>query len=188
MSPGLGGSPQLRMPQGCNQGAIRLWVSLPSSFWLLVEFSYRTEILVFLWAVDFGGYPRVLALGSFHSMLRYARVLSWVQLFATPWTVAHKSPLSMGFFRQEYWGRLPLPPPGDIPDPGIKHLSLNSPALAGGFFTTSATWEDLSWYEVLFTLAGESYSSLLPGSFKIIYPWSVMYSWERLSHILIYML
>ena len=47
----------------------------------------------------------------------------------------------MGFSRQEYWGGLPCPPPGDLPDPGIKPESLMSPALAGGFFTTSATWE-----------------------------------------------
>ena len=39
---------------------------------------------------------------------------------ATPWTVAHQAPLSMGFFRQEYWGGLPRPPPGDLPNPGIK--------------------------------------------------------------------
>ena len=47
----------------------------------------------------------------------------------------------MGFSRQEYWSRLPCPPPGDLPDPGIEPMSLMSPALAGGFFTTSATWE-----------------------------------------------
>ena len=38
----------------------------------------------------------------------------------TPWTVAHQAPLSMGFSRQEYWSGLPSPPPGDLPDPGIK--------------------------------------------------------------------
>ena len=46
-----------------------------------------------------------------------------------------------GFSRQEYWSRLPRPPPGDLPDPGVVPASLMSPALAGGFFTTSATWE-----------------------------------------------
>ena len=46
----------------------------------------------------------------------------------------------MGFSRQEYWSGLPCPPPGDLPDPGIEPASLTSPALAGGFFTTSATW------------------------------------------------
>jgi len=47
----------------------------------------------------------------------------------------------MGLFRQEYWNGLPFPSPGDLPDPGSKPTSLSSPALAGRFFTTSATWE-----------------------------------------------
>ena len=63
---------------------------------------------------------------------------SRVQLFATSWTVARQAPLSMGFSRHEYWSGLPFPSPGDLPDPGIKPASLS---LAGGFFTTSATWE-----------------------------------------------
>ena len=50
----------------------------------------------------------------------------------------------MGFFRQKYWSGLPCPPPGDLPDPGMEHTSLMSPALAGGLFTTSATWEALA--------------------------------------------
>ena len=63
-------------------------------------------------------------------------MLSRVQLFATTWTVAHQAPLSMGFSRQEYWSRLPLPVPGDLPNPGIKPAPLSTPALAGRFFTT----------------------------------------------------
>ena len=47
----------------------------------------------------------------------------------------------MGFSRQEYWSELPFPPPGELPDPGIEPVSLASPALAGRFFTTSATQE-----------------------------------------------
>ena len=66
---------------------------------------------------------------------------SCVQLFVTPWTIARQAPLSMGFSRHEYWNGLPFPSPGDLPDPGIKPASLTSPALAGRFFTTSATWE-----------------------------------------------
>ena len=66
---------------------------------------------------------------------------SCVQLFAVLWTVACQAPLSMEFSRQEYWNRLPFPSPGDLHNPGIKPASLMSPALAGGFFTTSATWE-----------------------------------------------
>ena len=60
-------------------------------------------------------------------------------LFETLWTVSHQAPLSMGFSRQEYWSGLPCPPPGDLPNPGLKPTSLMSPALAGGFFTTRAT-------------------------------------------------
>ena len=49
--------------------------------------------------------------------------LSRVQLFATPWTVTHQAPLSMGFFRQQYWSGLSFPSPGDLPDPGIEPRS-----------------------------------------------------------------
>ena len=66
---------------------------------------------------------------------------SYVRLFATLWAVAHQPPLSMGFPRQEDWSWLPVPPPGDLPDPGIKPASVTLPALAGGFFTICATWE-----------------------------------------------
>ena len=67
---------------------------------------------------------------------------SRVQLCVTLWAVAGQAPPSMGFSRQEYWSRLPCSPTGDLPDPGIKSTSLESLALAGRFFTTSATWED----------------------------------------------
>ena len=64
-----------------------------------------------------------------------------LQLYLTLWdlwTIACQAPLSKGFSRQEYWDGLPCPPPGSLPNSGIKP---RSPALAGGFFTTSATWE-----------------------------------------------
>ena len=51
---------------------------------------------------------------------------SHVQLFVTPWTVAHEAPLSIGFSRQEYWSGLPFPSPGDLPDSGIESASLMS--------------------------------------------------------------
>ena len=51
------------------------------------------------------------------------KLLSCVQLFVTPWTVAYQAPLSIGFPRQEYWSGLPFPSPGDLPDPGIKPTS-----------------------------------------------------------------
>ena len=58
------------------------------------------------------------------------------------WTVALQAPLSMGFLMQEYWSRLPLLSPGDLPNPGIKFASLVSSALAGRFFTI----EGLPWW------------------------------------------
>ena len=72
-------------------------------------------------------------------------MLSWfsrVRLFATLWIVAHWAPLSMGFSWQECWSGLPCPPPGDLPNPGTEPLSLMSAALASGFLTPSATWEE----------------------------------------------
>ena len=54
----------------------------------------------------------------------------------TLWTVAHQVPLSMGFPRQEYWSRLPFPPPGDLPDPGIESVSPVTPVFIGEIFST----------------------------------------------------
>ena len=62
----------------------------------------------------------------------------------TLWTVACQAPLPMGFSKQEYWSELSYLPPGDLLEPGTKPKSLTSPALAGGFFTTSTTWEALT--------------------------------------------
>jgi len=67
-----------------------------------------------------------------------AQLLSHIWLFVTPWTLAYQAPLSMGFSRQEYWSRLPFPPPGDLPNPGTERAF---PALAGGFFTTEPPGE-----------------------------------------------
>ena len=65
-----------------------------------------------------------------------ACVLSHVWLLASLWTVAFQTPLSIGFSRQKYWNGLPVPPPGDLPDPGIKLQSPASLILAGRFFTS----------------------------------------------------
>ena len=81
---------------------------------------------------------------SHHPSLLVLSCFSHVQLFATLWTVAFWAPLSMGFFRQECWSGFPCSSPRDLPNPGIEPSSLTSPALAGGFFTTSATWEPLA--------------------------------------------
>ena len=69
--------------------------------------------------------------------------LSHVQLSTTSWTIAHQTPLSVGFFRQEYWSGWPFLPPGDLPDQRMEPESLASPAVTSGFFTISATREAL---------------------------------------------
>ena len=76
------------------------------------------------WTVIWGEIRLTLVFLAF--VVGLCRLLSRVRLHATPWTVAHQAPLSMGFSRQEYWGGLPCPPPGDLPDPGIEP---GSPAL-----------------------------------------------------------
>ena len=85
-----------------------------------------------------------LWISSIEVMSRYivcAHSLICVQLFATPWTISHQAPLSMGFPRQEYWNGLPFPTRGNLPGPGIEPIYLASPALAGIFLTISANWE-----------------------------------------------
>ena len=75
-----------------------------------------------------------------------------VWLSATSWTIACQAPLSTELSRQEYWSGLPFPTPGDLPNPGIKPVSPASPASAGGFFTTRATWEAQYLSNVLLVL------------------------------------
>ena len=82
----------------------------------------------------------------------HAHVLNPVQLFATPWAVALKVPLSMELSRQKHWSGLPFPTPGYLPDPGIKPESPASPALAGSFFTISTTWAALIGLKGTFSL------------------------------------
>ena len=68
-------------------------------------------------------------------------VQSCLTLFAILWAIARQAPLSMGFFRQEYWSGLPFPSPGDLPELGIEPVS---PALASGFFTTEPPGKPLA--------------------------------------------
>ena len=72
---------------------------------------------------------------------------SRVRLFATLWTEACQAPLSMGFSRQEYWRGLSYHPPGDLSNPGIKPMSLTSPALVGRVLG-STTWEAHETYNL----------------------------------------
>ena len=65
-------------------------------------------------------------------------VLSCVQFFGTPWTVARQVPLPMQLFRQEYWSELPFSTPMDLQDPGLEPAYFVSPAQAGGFLTIAS--------------------------------------------------
>ena len=91
-----------------------------------------------------------------------ACMLSHVQLFANPWTVAH--PLFMELSRQECWSGLPFPPPGNLPDPGIKPMSPVSPALAGRFLSLSylgSPYLSLSFFKASVTTGCIIYSLLI---------------------------
>ena len=91
-----------------------------------------------------------------------------VQLLATPWTVAHQAHLSMAFSRQEYWSGLPGSPPRDLPNPGMEPTSLMSPALAGGFFTTSSRYSGSApnpgWQATKSELSAVADAAGVPGS------------------------
>ena len=102
-----------------------------------IQIAHRASQDQALWVS--GGQGPSLTLNAVHSASVCICVLS---LFSAPWTVAHQDPLPMEFSSQEYWRRFPFPTPGDLPDPGIQPGSISvSPALPGGFFTTSITWE-----------------------------------------------
>ena len=119
--------------------------------WLWTHHSslYLHHLMVFSIFVSMSIFPSSYRTSDFqimdspYSSMRTCMLshFSLVQLFVIPRTVVFQAPLSMGFSRQEYRNGLPCPPPGDLPDQGIEPMSLKSPALAGEFFTTSATWE-----------------------------------------------
>ena len=71
------------------------------------------------------------------------KLLSRGQIFATPWTVAYEAPPSMGFSRQEYWSGVPLPSPGDLPNPGIES---ESPALEADTSTSEPPGKPVNVY------------------------------------------
>ena len=97
---------------------------------------HSLTILLHLLVLTVLAIPLVLLSQIHHQLSPYNYTLFGCQVmsnsFSTPWAVAHQAPLSMGFFRQEYWSRLPFPSPGDLPNPEI----IPTYALAGRFFTT----------------------------------------------------
>ena len=97
------------------------------------------------------------------------KLLSRVQFLATPWTAAYQAPSSMGFSRQEYWSGVPLPSPGDLPNPGIEPLS---PAFQADALTSEPavkeTWVQSLSREDLLEKEMATHSSIL--SWRI--PWT----------------
>ena len=86
------------------------------------------------------------------TVYEHAKLLQWFWLLETPWTAGCQAPLCMRFSRQQHWSGLLCSQLGNLPNPGIKLKSLMSPALAGGFFTTTATWEAIYYiYHLFFT-------------------------------------
>ena len=110
--------------------AVILWVIIPVILWVIIAVNYGVIIAVFVCAL-----LDKLILGKTSTRFSFVyrdcvlSCFSHVQLFTTPQTVAHQAPLSMEFSRQEYWSRLPCPPPGDLPDPGIEPTSPAVPPL-----------------------------------------------------------
>ena len=92
----------------------------------------------------------------------YACMLSYfssAQLFVTLRTKACQTSLAVKFFRQRYQSGLPCPPPGDLPDQGIKPMSLKSPALVGGFFILSSKYNVTTLLIVYFLLTFSLHTS-----------------------------
>ena len=87
-----------------------------------------------------------------------------------PWAV----PLSVEFFRQEYYSRLPFPSLGDLPDPGIKPRSPGSPTLAGGFFTTEPPGKPYTWAWCEAKGGGGKRAQVFGGHYLSVCPWSAL--------------
>ena len=99
----------------------------------IITFIPITEFIQIFSFVFLEKESQIIVFRHFLYIVVVVQPLSCVQLFATPWTVAHQAPLSMGFPRQEYWSGLPFSSPVSLPDSGIEP---ESSTLAGRFFTT----------------------------------------------------
>ena len=125
--------------------AMKWWDQMPwsslSECWALSQLFHSPLSLSstgFLVPLHFYSFSIFVALVVHACMLsRFSQVL----LFVTLWSISRQAFLSMEFFRQKYWSELPCPSPEDLPSPGFEPVFLTSPALAGGFVTTSTIWE-----------------------------------------------
>ena len=122
--------------------------TLDDSYTVDIQFSLLTQPqdFDFVWCRKQKQTSRTLKERAFSIKKAVLSCCSHVWLFVTLWIITHQVPLSMGFSRQEYWSGLLCLPPGDPPNPEIQPMSRSSSALAGGFFTASATWEAQSFW------------------------------------------
>ena len=99
------------------------------SYVLFTKNANQVKVFYVVWSQDSGYFGVVPfqkeAWGASEDVCVSAQWLSHVQLFVTPWTVAHQAPLFMGSPKQEYWSRVPFSPPGDLPKPGIEPYLLH---------------------------------------------------------------
>ena len=116
------------------------------------------------WILEVNWTKRVyLIILAFFFHMFTACTFSCVWLYATPRTIARQAPLSMESSRQVYRSRLPFPPLEDLPDTGTEPMSAVSLALAGGFFTISATWEAPAFHIVhCYSMCPTSFT-MMPG-------------------------
>ena len=94
------------------------------------------QLIAMLISTNINSYLITFVLLRWYSLMCVCVCSVMSNFFATPWTVVHQAPLSMGFPRQKYWSGLPFPPPGELPNPGIEPMSPASPALQVSSFTT----------------------------------------------------
>ena len=140
----LDSSPPGSSVHGILQARILEWVAIPSpevgiSRCKLVYIGWINEKVLSYSTGNYIQYPVINTMEKnmkiiylINNDINYYAVtccFSRVQLYVTPWSVAHQAPLSMGFSRHKYWNGLPCPPPGDLPNPGIEPASPVAPAL-----------------------------------------------------------
>ena len=118
---------------------------IASAHTLCVDFCFPLKEQIKNWLDNIHGWKRFILIFIFilfFSICVYSVTHSCLN--ATPWTVAHQAPLSMGFSRQESWSGLPFPPQGELPNSGTEPVCLASPAQAGEFFTLALPGKSLS--------------------------------------------
>ena len=140
----------------------------PSRLWSMVLQRVRHNLLTkkqFIWYLQISSLQYKKALCNPYIVCMGAQSLSHVWLFAIPWTIAHQTALSMGLSQQEYWSGLPLPPPGDLSNPGIEKSLLQFLHWQVGFFTIEPPGKKTH------ILASHKYESCYMNILELVFMW-----------------